>query len=118
MQALLVCLTGLAVLPYSLAASTAPTNGVAEGSCTSGVPPEALPVDTSHPKTVVGTGTPETCTFAVLNAAVAAGGIVTFDCGPDPITIFVQASLTPPMSNAYVKPSQKPRNRNDLNGEC
>ena len=65
-------------------------------------------MDSTHPKTVVGTGAPETCTFPALEAAVAAGGIVTFNCGPDPVTIFVQRSLAPPMSNAYVKPPQEP----------
>ena len=31
---------------------------------------------------VVGTGTPESCTEAALDAALAGGGLVTFDCGP------------------------------------
>jgi hypothetical protein len=35
----------------------------------------------------VGTGTPESCTEAALDAALAGGGLVTFDCGPDPVTI-------------------------------
>jgi hypothetical protein len=45
------------------------------------VPARGNPVDTSHPTTVVGTGTPASCTFADLQAAVAKGGIITFDCG-------------------------------------
>lgn len=48
-------------------------------------PPVTL-VDTSSPTTVVGDGTPESCDEATLAAAVAAGGIVTFDCG-GPVTI-------------------------------
>jgi hypothetical protein len=36
---------------------------------------------------VVGPGTPQSCTSAAVVAAVAAGGIITFDCGPDPVTI-------------------------------
>jgi len=36
---------------------------------------------------VVGTGTPDSCTDAALNAALAGGGLVTFDCGPDPVSI-------------------------------
>ena len=51
------------------------------------VPGEAAAVDTSHPTTVIGTGTPAGCTSAAVVAAVAKGGIVTFDCGPDPIVI-------------------------------
>ena len=38
---------------------------------------------------VVGTGTPESCTEAALDAALADGGMVTFDCGPAPVTITV-----------------------------
>ena len=51
------------------------------------LPPEARPVDTSHPDHVIGTGTPASCTSAAVVAAVAAGGVITFDCGPDPMTI-------------------------------
>lgn len=36
---------------------------------------------------VVGTGTAASCTDAALDAAVAGGGLVTFDCGPAPLTI-------------------------------
>ncbi len=38
---------------------------------------------------VVGTGTPTSCTEAALNSALAGGGSVTFDCGPNPVTIGV-----------------------------
>jgi hypothetical protein len=51
------------------------------------VPPEAAAVDTSRPTRVIGAGTPAGCTSAAVVAAVAAGGIITFDCGPDPVTI-------------------------------
>lgn len=44
-------------------------------------------VDTSRPDHVVGTGSPASCTSAAVVAAVAAGGVVTFDCGPAPVTI-------------------------------
>jgi hypothetical protein len=40
---------------------------------------------------VVGTGTPESCTEAALDTALAEGGVVTFDCGPDPVTITLTA---------------------------
>ncbi len=56
------------------------------------VPPEAQPVDTSHPDHVVGTGTVASCTGAAVVAAVAKGGIITFDCGPDPVTIPMTAT--------------------------
>ncbi len=51
------------------------------------LPAEAAPVDTSHPDVVVGTGTPASCTSAAVVAAVAHGGIITFACGPGPVTI-------------------------------
>jgi hypothetical protein len=58
------------------------------------VPPAGMLVDTSHPTTVVGTGTPQSCTEAALRAAVTTGGIVTFDCGPDPAIITLTQALT------------------------
>jgi hypothetical protein len=36
---------------------------------------------------VVGHGTPASCTPAAFRKAVAKGGTITFDCGPDPVTI-------------------------------
>lgn len=56
------------------------------------VPAEARAVDTSKPTRVVGTGTPASCTSAAVVEAVAAGGIITFDCGPDPVTITLAAT--------------------------
>jgi hypothetical protein len=49
----------------------------------------AMPVDVSHPTTVVGSGTAASCTEAALDAAVAKGGIITFNCGTAPATITV-----------------------------
>jgi len=46
-------------------------------------------VDTSHPTTVVGIGTQESCTEEALNQALRRGGVITFDCGGEatiPIT--------------------------------
>ncbi|NYE36307.1 hypothetical protein F4692_001411 [Nocardioides cavernae] len=37
--------------------------------------------------TVVGTGTPASCTSRAVVRAVARGGVIAFDCGPDPVTI-------------------------------
>lgn len=59
--------------------------GNPKGTCS--VPADAQLEDVSRPTTVVGTGTPESCTGDAFVAAVAAGGVVTFDCGPDPVTI-------------------------------
>lgn len=51
------------------------------------LPDDAHPVDTSHPDHVIGAGTPASCTTQAVAAAIALGGIITFDCGPNPLTI-------------------------------
>jgi hypothetical protein len=51
------------------------------------VPAAGLPVDTSRPSHVVGHGTAASCTSAAVVAAVRAGGIIRFACGPKPVTI-------------------------------
>ena len=51
------------------------------------IPPEAQPVDTSNPNIVVGDGTPQSCTSDAFVQAVAQGGIITFNCGPSPVTV-------------------------------
>jgi hypothetical protein len=59
--------------------------GNPDGLCP--IPTEAQLEDVSNPTTVVGTGTPVSCTPDAFIAAVAAGGIITFNCGPDAATI-------------------------------
>ena len=56
------------------------------------VPAEARAVDTSHPTRVIGNGTPASCTSSAVVAAVAAGGVITFSCGPRPVTITMAAT--------------------------
>ncbi len=56
------------------------------------VPAAGRPVDTSHPSRVVGRGTPAGCTSAAVVAAVRAGGIIRFSCGPKPVTIRMNAT--------------------------
>jgi hypothetical protein len=51
------------------------------------LPAEAFPVDTSRPDRTIGNGTASSCTSRAVVEAVAAGGIITFDCGPQPVTI-------------------------------
>ncbi len=51
------------------------------------VPTDALPADTSTPTTIVGSGTPESCTSDAFVEAVWNGGVITFDCGAEPTTI-------------------------------
>jgi hypothetical protein len=56
------------------------------------IPADARPVDTSHPAHKIGNGTPAGCTSAAVVKAVAQGGIITFDCGPSPVTITMTAT--------------------------
>lgn len=56
------------------------------------VPAEARAVKISKPTRVIGNGTPASCTSKAVVAAVAAGGLITFDCGPDPLTITMLAT--------------------------
>jgi hypothetical protein len=63
----------------------APAAGYAAGGCA--VPPAAQAVATSAPDHVVGNGNAASCTSDAVVAAVAQGGVTTFNCGPDPVTI-------------------------------
>jgi hypothetical protein len=75
--------------------------GNPSGSCSAGVPARAQPADTSNP-TVIGTGTAASCTFAALQTAATAGGVITFDCGANPVTIPVTATLKLPINKNTV----------------
>ncbi|MBX3191840.1 MAG: hypothetical protein KF819_32920 [Labilithrix sp.] len=67
-----------------------PAAGNPAGKCV--VPAEAQAESIASPKTVVGTGTPASCTGDAFVAAVAQGGVITFDCGPAPATITLTAT--------------------------
>ncbi|WP_290867581.1 hypothetical protein [Hamadaea sp.] len=59
---------------------------------TAPVPAEAKAVDTRKPDRVIGTGTAASCTSEAVVAAVAKGGVITFACGPDPVTITMKST--------------------------
>ncbi|MBL0746579.1 right-handed parallel beta-helix repeat-containing protein [Nocardioides baculatus] len=63
-------------------ASAAPSSGFVTGAAR---PPQPSVARTGG--TVVGTGTPASCTSRAVVRAVARGGVITFDCGPQPVTI-------------------------------
>lgn len=56
------------------------------------IPSAGQAEDVSASTTVVGMGTPASCTADAFVAAVAKGGVITFDCGPDPTTIFLTST--------------------------
>jgi len=66
-----------------------PEDGPAAGNPGGGasIPAGASLEDVSYPDHVVGSGTPESCNAEAFIDAVAQGGTIVFDCGPDPITI-------------------------------
>lgn len=64
-------------------------------------PPVTL-VDTRSPTTVVGDGSPASCTELAFTAAVAAGGIVTFACGSAPFTLAISSEKNPPLDRDTV----------------
>jgi hypothetical protein len=59
--------------------------GNPDGKCN--LPKDAQLEDVSAPKTVVGNGATSSCTADAFINAVAAGGVITFDCGEQPVTI-------------------------------
>ena len=62
-----------------------PAAGNPNGNAT--IPAGAGPENVSNPDIVVGDGTPESCTCDAVVNAVAQGGKITFNCGPNPVTI-------------------------------
>ncbi len=67
------------------APTTGPPAGNPEGNCD--IPLDALPEDVSDPDHVIGDGAPESCTAEAVVETIALGGVITFNCGPDPVTI-------------------------------
>lgn len=65
-----------------------PAAGNPDGQCT--IPFDAMEADIALPDHVIGDGSVASCTSQAVVAAIAQGGIITFDCGPDPVTIVLQ----------------------------
>jgi hypothetical protein len=80
------------VMTASPRSAALPAPGNPAGHVT--VPPAGQAAGTSHPDHVIGSGTPASCTSAAVVAAVAAGGVITFSCGPAPVTITMTATAT------------------------
>jgi hypothetical protein len=85
----------VATARVSLATASRAVAALASGLPDAGnqyVPPAGRAVNTSHPNHVIGRGTPAGCTSAAVVEAVAEGGIITFNCGPKPVTITMTAT--------------------------
>jgi hypothetical protein len=76
--------------PARPAASRLPAAGNPRGHAY--VPPAGRAVSTAHPTSVIGRGTAASCTSRAVVRAVARGGIITFNCGPKPVTITMTAT--------------------------
>jgi hypothetical protein len=74
----------LLVLYQNCSSSSTSPSGVA-ASCA--LPAEAQMEDTSQPDHVIGDGSPASCTSSAVVNAVALGGVITFNCGSDPVEI-------------------------------
>jgi hypothetical protein len=66
------------------------------------VPPAGRAVTTTHPDHVIGNGTPAGCRSAAVVRDVAAGGVITFDCGPKPDTIVMATTARVPKTRRHV----------------
>lgn len=69
----------------TVGAPVSTTVGNPTGACA--VPAEAQADSIASPTTVVGNGTPASCTASAFETAVQNGGVITFNCGPDSVTI-------------------------------
>jgi hypothetical protein len=56
------------------------------------VPAAGRAVSVSNPTHVIGNGKPASCTSAKVVKAVHQGGVITFNCGPSPVTITMKAT--------------------------
>lgn len=62
------------------------------GPSTATATASTMPAPAPGSARVVGTGTAASCTSDAVVTAVAAGGSITFDCGPNPVTITMAAT--------------------------
>ncbi len=80
----------MAATPAATAGQQLPRYGNPDGHAY--VPPAGRAVSTARPDHVIGHGTPASCSSAAVVGAVATGGIITFSCGPKPVTITMMAT--------------------------
>ena len=86
------CPASIAPAPQTLAAYSSGPPDVGNPNGNAYVPPAGRAVNTSDPNHVIGTGTPASCTSTAVVSAVAEGGIITFNCGTEPVTILMTAT--------------------------
>ena len=62
-----------------------PPQGNRQATCS--VPAEAGLENTTVPNHIIGNGSPESCTSSAVISTIAKGGIIRFNCGPNPLII-------------------------------
>jgi hypothetical protein len=82
----------IAPAPQTLAAYSSSPRAVGNPTGHAYVARAGRAVNTSDPSHVIGTGKPASCTSAAVVSAVAKGGTITFNCGPNPVTITMSAT--------------------------
>ena len=82
----------LAAAPAAFILAAVPAAAAARGARPVPVPGAGRAVNTTHSDHVIGHGTPASCTSAAVIAAVRAGGLIRFSCGPHPVTITMRAT--------------------------
>jgi predicted outer membrane repeat protein len=65
-----------------------PAAGNPSGGCS--IPAEAQEEDTAKPDHIIGNGSPQSCTSDAVVTTIAKGGVISFNCGPEPIIIHLQ----------------------------
>jgi hypothetical protein len=94
---------GLAATPPAAALASHAMSGAAESASAAApdfgnpngpfrVPAAGRAVNTGHPDHVIGDGRPGSCTSSAVVRDVAAGGVITFNCGPRPVTIVMAST--------------------------
>jgi hypothetical protein len=86
------CPASIAPAPPALAAYSSGSFHAGNPNGHAHVPRAGRAADTSDPNRVIGGGTPASCTSAAVVSAVAEGGTITFNCGPNPVTITMTAT--------------------------
>jgi hypothetical protein len=78
------------ILELPVFGDNAPIAGNPNGGCAA--PEEAQAESINNPDQIIGDGTPESCTSEAVVQAVAAGGVIVFNCGADPLVIPMEAT--------------------------
>jgi hypothetical protein len=86
------CPASIAPAPQTLAAYSSGPLDVGNPNGHAYVPPAGRAANTNDPNHVIGVGAPASCTSAAVVRAVAEGGTIAFNCGPNPVTITMTAT--------------------------